>query len=343
MEIETNLWELLKSTNELYNDTSNINSESSIKDRDHYIDRCYHCDNIELVTVNGTIVCDNCGTVNDNIIDYNAEWRYYGSEDSKYSDPTRCGMPTNELLPQSSLGSTISFKHKETYDMRKIRNYHMWNAMPYKERSLYNVFDSIQVRAVNNGIPSCIIEEAKILYKSIAETKISRGANRKGIIASCIYKACLLHNSQRTPQEIADMFKISTTNMTKGCKNFDTIMNINKNKNISVPGSSSVDFIRRFCSYLKIGNNIHQICKHVCREAEKNNLVSKCIPPSVAAGSIYLVINLLNNSIEKIPITKKDISEKCKISEVTISKCYKELLKYHKHLLPKEILDKLYK
>ena len=25
--------------------------------------------------------------------------RYYGFEDSKYSDPTRCGLPTNELLP----------------------------------------------------------------------------------------------------------------------------------------------------------------------------------------------------------------------------------------------------
>ena len=41
-------------------------------------------------------------------------------------------------------------------------------------------------------------------------------------------------------------------------------------------------------------------------------------------------------------ISKKDISTACRISEVTISKCYKELLKYHKYLLPKEILEKLY-
>ena len=40
--------------------------------------------------------------------------------------------------------------------------------MPYKERSLYNVFDSIQVRAINNGIPLCIIDEAKNLYKQIS-------------------------------------------------------------------------------------------------------------------------------------------------------------------------------
>ena len=46
------------------------------------------------------------------------------------------GMPTNNLLPESSHGSTISYKWGETYEMKKIRNFHVWHAMPYKERSL---------------------------------------------------------------------------------------------------------------------------------------------------------------------------------------------------------------
>ena len=96
--------------------------------------------------------------------------------------------------------------------------------MPYKERSLYNVFESIKIQALNHGIPNCIIEEAKNLYKRIAEKKISRGSNRKGIIASCIYKACVIHSSHRTPQEIAEIFKISTTCLTRGCKNFLKIL-----------------------------------------------------------------------------------------------------------------------
>jgi transcription initiation factor TFIIB len=298
---------------------------------------CTICNSSNILNDSKQSVCIDCGTILENSIDYNAEWRYYGSDDSKYSDPTRCGLPTNALLPQSSIGSTISFKSNESYDMKKIRNYHMWNAMPYKERSMYHVFDSIQVRANNYGIPSCIIEEAKHLYKQIAETKISRGHQRKGIIASCIYKACCLQGSPRSTQEVAEIFKISIRNMTRGCKNFDTIMNYNKAGNMYLPGSKSVDFINRFCSRLNLGTNIFDTCKHVCIEAEKNNLVSKCIPPSIAAGSIFLVCNLLN-----INISKKDISTQCKISEVTISKCYKELLKYHKYLMPKHILDKLY-
>ena len=116
-------------------------------------------------------------------------------------------------------------------------------------------------------------------------------------------------------------------------------MNYNKSQNspVSVSGSDSNDFIERFCSKLNITNEIYDICKHVCKAAEDFSLVSENTPPSVAAGSIYLVCTLLN-----INISKKDISISCKISEVTISKCYKKLLKYHNHLLPKNIMNRLY-
>ena len=177
------------------------------------------------------------------------------------------------------------------------------------------------------------------MYKKLAETRISRGSNRKGIIASCIYKACKIKNVPRSAKEIADIFQLSVTNMTKGCKKFDEIMNLNKNDNeqVRLSTSHSDDFIKRFCSKLNINNDISDICEYVCKNAEEYSLVSENTPPSIAAGSIYLVCSLLN-----INITKKAISISCKISEVTISKCYKKLFRYHKHLLPEEIIYKLY-
>ena len=319
--LDEKLWDVFKTQN------------NSIKEiNDTYInDLCSSCNQFGLVTENNLMVCNLCGTIDRISFDTGAEWRYYGSDDNKYVDPTRCGLPTNELLPESSLGSVVSYKNNESYDMKKIRNYHSWNAMPYKERSLYNVFDSIQIRAINNGIPACIIDEAKIMYKSISETRISRGANRKGIIASCIYKACKLKNVPRSAKEIADIFQLNVRHMTKGCKKFDEIMNINKKKQIpvSISNSDSNDFVHRFCSYLNIGEEIYSICDYVCKSAEKYYLVSENTPPSIAAGSIYLVCSILD-----INISKKDISTSCKISEVTISKCYKKLFKYHNYLLP---------
>ena len=62
----------------------------------------------ELVSSKGIVLCSKCGKMSEKIIEYSAEWRYYGSEDSKSSDPTRCGLPANFLLKGSSLGSIIS-------------------------------------------------------------------------------------------------------------------------------------------------------------------------------------------------------------------------------------------
>ena len=86
-----------------------------------------------------------------------------------------------------------------------------------------------------------------------------------------------------------------------------------------------------------IGQDIIDICIHVCNKAEEYSLVSENTPPKYCSKSIFLVCSLLG-----IEIVKKKISEICNISEVTISKCYKKLLKYHEHLLPKEIMKKLY-
>ena len=123
---------------------------------------------------------------------------------------------------------------------------------------------------------------------------------------------------------------------------FDEILNEQDTKEDKVisnmTGSQSIDFINRFCSKLNIGRQIMDICIYVCNKSEEYSLVSENTPPSIAAGSIFLVCSLL-----RIDIVKKQISDVCKISEVTISKCYKKLLKHHEHILPEEIIKQLYK
>ena len=319
--------------NDIESDNNSNDSSLLEENEDVLMDEiCKHCnsDNIINDENNGMVICKNCGRILDKIIDTGAEWRYYGVDDSKSSDPTRCGLPSNVLLPESSLGTIVGLTGYDTYEMRKIRKYHTWNAMPYRERSLYSVFDQLTVRAVNNGIPSCIIEDAKAMYKVLSEHRISRGSNRKGLIASCIYIACKSKGVPRSAKEVAEIFKLKITSMTKGCKKFMEIMNtVNKSSNLELSATQPDDFIRRFCSKLQITGKLLDICRFVAKKAEDYNLVSENTPPSIAAGSIYLVSASYNMSV-----SKKDISDACKISEVTISKCYKKLNKYKKYLLP---------
>ena len=115
------------------------------------------------------------------------------------------------------MGSGISLQNN-SQKMYTIRKLQQWISMPYKERSLYKVFIEITEICKQNNFPSIIINEAKSIYKIISNTKISRGSNRIGIKAASVYFACKECNVPRSTKEIAEMFNISITIMTKGTK-----------------------------------------------------------------------------------------------------------------------------
>lgn len=290
---------------------------------------CDHCASNDVVLDDGDYVCRECGTVCSRHIDHTAEWRFYGNEDNRAANPTRCGLPSNELLPDSSFGTMIGYTYKEAPDMRIIRKYHLWNCMTYKERSLYGIFDTLTVNAVNNGISKSIIEEAKMMYKKISELKISRGDNRSGLIASSIYMSCKSNKVPRSTKEIAKIFNLKTTTMTKGCKRFQELMKT------SMESTNAEDFISRFCSRLSLDRHMVALCKTVIHNADEMSIVCENTPPSIAAGAIYLCSSLCGWNVNK-----KDLAEACEISQVTISKCYKKMHAYRMSLLPQDVLEK---
>ena len=309
-------------------------TEDEIDEYDH---ACNTCGSLQMVVLDGMMCCRKCGVIDKAQILESAEWRYYGAADSKSSNPIRCGMLVNEFLPKSSLGSVIGHSRvgsKNWHAFNRIRKYHQWNAMPYKERSLYNSFTQLQDKAKKAGIPHAIIEEAKKYYKKLSETKISRGTNRNALIASCIYISCKKNKVPRSAKEIAEIYGIKRSEMTKGCKSFLEIMSIGKNtNNYKVKATNALDFIERYCSNLDMGNTNMKMCYAITKRAIDSAIVDDNTPPSIAAGCIFLVSNLCN-----LDISKNDVSKACNVSEVTISKCYKKLYKYRHYLFPKEII-----
>lgn len=288
---------------------------------------CVACKSNDCSLEDGNYVCKHCGDVVERFIDTGAEWRYYGCDDSKGNDPTRCGLPTSDLLPESSMGALIGYGVRETHELRMMRRYHLWNSMSYKERTLYNIFDTLTVTAINNGINKSIIDEAKMLYKKISEKKISRGENRSGLIASSIYMACKRNKVPRSAKEIAAIFNLKVTTMTKGCKRFQELLKMNMN------ATGPADFIARFCSRLEIDPHMRDFCKSTVKRAEELSLIHENTPPSIAAGAIYMC-----NMICGWGITKQVLSEACEISQVTITKCFNKLMEHKVKLIPEMIL-----
>jgi transcription initiation factor TFIIB len=305
-------------------------------------DKCDLCESSLAITEEGFIGCtnDKCGIIYKDILDQSAEWRYYGANDNNSCDPTRCGMPINPLLKESSFGCKVVCQGKTTYEMRKIRRYTEWQSMPYREKSQYDEFQRILIMAQNSGIPKLIIDDAMRYHKTISEQKTFRGLNRDGIIAASIYISCRINDYPRTAKEIALIFYLDNTSATKGCKNAMQILNTfesqmdNDNKTIFCK-TKPVSFIDRYCSKLSINTELTKVCNFVAIRIDKNNLIPENTPQSIAAGIVYFIAQVC-----MLNISKKDVNNVSNTSEVTINKCYKKLENMKSELIPKIILDK---
>ena len=304
---------------------------------------CSSCKTHLFVGDDGFLTCPNkkCGIIYKDNLDQSAEWRFYGADDNQNSDPTRCGMPINPLLQESSYSCKVLCPGKSSYEMHKIKRYTDWQSMPYKEKSQYDEFQLITIISQNAGIPKMIIDDATRFHKQISEAKTFRGLNRDGIIAASIYISCRVNNFPRTAKEIADIFNLDNTSATKGCKNALSIINDiehNNNNNdeiLTLNKTTPLSFIERYCSKLNINNELTSLCKFIAHKIDKLNLIPENTPHSIAGGIIYFVSQICN-----LNIPKSTINNISKISEVTINKCYKKLEQHKSELIPAVILRK---
>lgn len=324
----TELWDLLT---ELKDDNVAEKTDGSQRGlegekQDQYKEHEYHCDNLgcksnkknkdtQVDTIffveEGQNICKVCYTIQSRFIDQGAEWHNYGDGEK---DLARCGLPVNDLLPKSSLGSMIGSSYKESWDARKIRVYQMWNSMPYRERSLYNIFDQITMSSSKHNLTPKIISDAKVLYKRISECKISRGDNREGLIATSIYLACIMNKSPRSPKEVAKIFDLDTTLITRGISRFQNLLKL------KIACTSPEDYITRFGSILNMNKQHVDYCKEIVTRVRTMNIISENAPTSIAAGIIFLCATVC-----RLTLTKKEIHLGTDISEVTITKCFKKM------------------
>lgn len=302
---------------------------------------CEDCKGRVEFNEDGFLTCSNkkCGKIHLDYTNKTAEWRYFNGDDGGGGDQTRCGMPINPLLRESSFGCKV-LSGAYSQEMRKIRQYTEWQSMPYKEKSLYDEFQHITTLAGNSGLPKIIIDGALLYYKKISEHKTFRGLNRDGIIAASVYIACRINSNPRTAHEIALMFYLDNASATKGCKNAINIINelesnMEQNEKTKLCMTRPVSFIPRFCTRLKFPNELIKLCEFIAIRVEATNMIPENTPNSIAAGIVFFVDYHCN-----IGITKINISDVCEVSEVTINKCYKKLEQHKDVLIPTTIKQK---
>lgn len=276
----------------------------------------YCCDNQNIVVdhINGMFVCNSCGCVTDDtLIDQSAEWNF-GPDDAMFGkDPSRCGCPINPLLEKSSMATTISrTKGAKNWLMIKL---HQQNSMDYVERARYHIFEKIARMAQRQELAGQIVEDAKAMYKTISEQKLSRGNVRLGLLACCIMHACKLAKVPRSAKEIAEMCEIDISVLNNATKIFYTIIpDIVQESHVGPD-----DLIIRFCNCLGLEKSEEKTLVRRVRELynehrDSHFLVGKT-PSAITSAFVYKALSEIKENVNK-----KFLCQQHKISVVTLNK-----------------------
>lgn len=279
---------------------------------------------------NGFIVCTECGVICEDIIDHQPEWRNYG-DDGKGDSVSRCSGSANPYLPNVILGTTIAGPPN------RMKTINSWMSMGYRDRSLCQVYDTITRTCMAHNIKKNIIDQARNYFKTASDAKhtsgknrgkyiIIRGSNRCGLIAACVYKACQKCNRPMSQKEVADMFNLTQKEVNNGLRTYTRLVGYQQETS-----NSPEHFVERLCTQLRIHRACTDTALAIARNVQRLRLTTDHTPPSVAAGCIYLMIQM-----QDLDMPKRDISKTLKISEVTITKVHKKIYKYRNILISDE-------
>lgn len=282
--------------------------------------------------------CTRCGEVLGRLYDTTAEYRFFAHDD-KNGDPCRVGAPQDHRLPEASLGTMMY--GGQGRNMYRIRKFQTWNAMPYKERSLLQIFDRLSLIATNYGISSSILEETKEMYVTLHELCDRRGLTRDAVLASCLYTALKQAQTPRKPKEVADMFNLSTATFTKALKFFQEVFALAEQKGLlrkgtvdtSYGSTKAEDYVGLPLSRLPIPRvravAIETGARAIANLAEKEGYSVENVPPSLAAGCVAFMLT----NMEDVNISMADIAKAADVSVATLQKCLRRLDAYKDILL----------
>ena len=345
-----------------FSEMDGVGSQPDGRD-DDTVSRCPECNtDVTVETVGHDVLCLRCGTVLDTPLEEGAEYRWFSSE-STGPDPSRCGFPVNALLPESSYGTIIIHKRPSISRQRRAMTHnHIWSIMPSRERTLWKIFEGLQVRTSNAGISTSILEEAKLLFAQVTATAPARGeTQRNSLLAACVWEALRRHDSSRMPNDVAAMFAVPPKAMIVGIRHLQQMLSHRsvggETGTYTVPGLAPTDapkdeslrssiaqqrkqigqrtrmqvvsydsFITPFITNLSVprrfATNLEAATRLICKRVEERGVVPENTPPSLAASVLLFCSRHMD---PPYPLDVTEIARVCHVSAVTLQKCVKRL------------------
>lgn len=271
------------------------------------------CTHSNIDINNGMETCMDCGEVICKIFS-DCEWNLYKNDDGSYQNSVqRCDLYSSDN-PYCKSGTVPGF-NKNSFIMRL----HYQQTFTHKQKTFWKTSELFTDYCTVLGLPSVVLMEAKNMWHICMESgKLTRASVRSGLIASCLYYACVHNNNPIERKKIIEHVDTTNKGFLKGEKIFMQIMD--ENKQYTNIGKQKIDIKENnsfimYCKTLELPFNVSIQCEDIY-EKNKTKLDS-VTPKSAAAGIIFYVVkNILNL---KKP-NKNMVSEAVKVCIPTINK-----------------------
>jgi transcription initiation factor TFIIB len=182
------------------------------------------------------------------------------------------------------------------------------------ERNLAVALSGIDRLASGMGLPRTVRETAAMIYRKAALKNLVRGRSIQGVTAASLYAACRQCHVPRTLDEISLIAQMPRKEIGRNYRY------VSRELELKLMPTAPKDYVSRFCSELKLSNNVQTKTLEILGCAVNQELTSGRGPTGLAAASLYISSVLCGERR-----TQREVAEIAGVTEVTIRNRYKEL------------------
>ena len=272
------------------------------------------------------LVCEECGLVIDGeIMDHGPEWRAFDSE--QRDKKARTGSPMTYTIHDKGLSTTIGWQNRDAYgrsiptrNRAQLYRLRKWQTRTRisdgTERNLALALSALDRMSSALSLPRNVRETAAMIYRKAVRQKLIRGRSIEGVTAAVLYAACRQCNVPRTLEEISSVAQMKKKEIGRNYRN------ISRKLELKLLPTTPQDYISRFCSQLKLSNDVQVKTTEILKNAARKELTSGRGPTGLAAAALYIASVLCGERR-----TQREVAEVAGVTEVTIRNRYKELAK----------------
>lgn len=281
---------------------------------------CPECGNTKLSynKERGEIICIDCGLVlEEKMVDFDKEWREFGSEDETLR---RSGAPLTYTQEDRGLGTQIGTKADlSKFDRRtkqKFYRFRKWQSRVASglEHNLREALAEIKRIASNLNLPKAVEEEAARIYTLAAQRGLVRGRSLEEVASGAIYISCKINEIPKTINEISEVSGIDKNEIIKNSKF------VARELKVKVLPVNPINYISKFASHLGLSPKTQTKAVQLIDKAQKEGLTSGKSPRGIAASSLYAACLICGEKK-----TQSKIAEVTGVTEVTIRNSFKEM------------------